>query len=64
MARLLSLLIDFVDVLLGGREAFAEGLFERRVIDDLDLRRGAAKETFSAARIPWRLDASKSTQNA
>jgi hypothetical protein len=38
MACLLSLRMDFVDVPLGGREAFAGDLFERRVIDDLDLR--------------------------
>jgi hypothetical protein len=38
MARLLSLRMDFIDVPLGSREAFAGDLFERRAIDDLDLR--------------------------
>jgi hypothetical protein len=38
MARLLSLRMDFIDVPLGSREAFAGDLFERHAIDDLDLR--------------------------
>jgi hypothetical protein len=38
MARLLSLWIDFIDIPPDRAEAFAGDLFERRVIDDLDLR--------------------------
>jgi hypothetical protein len=38
MARLLLLRIDFVDIPPDRAEAFAGDLFERRAIDDLDLR--------------------------
>src|SRR5262245_22631549 len=38
MARLLPLRIDFIDIPPDRTEAFAGDLFERRDIDDLDLR--------------------------
>jgi hypothetical protein len=38
MASLISLRIDFIDIPPDRAEAFAGDLFERRAIDDLDLR--------------------------
>jgi len=52
MARLLSLRIDFVDFPPDHAEAFAGDLFERRAIDDLDLR-PACTPLITAQPLPW-----------